>query len=617
MALSIKTKQVFGVTFIVGLAVILLSGWYLTSLATVWLGETRARAELLAKLISQRAFDAIRAGGDPILALKYDTGLQSILQGTAYDENVLYAEVVDTQGNVIQRDGGQREQPDDLVALMSRGTIAQIRAIYAPHGKSFEYSAPLPKIGDTELGTVRVGVSALLLRKRVEGELRTPLITALAAILVASFVAMLLAQLTLRPIHVIRSGLARLGRGELDVDVDLPGSAELADLGDSFKAVSARLAADRTTLGAQRATLESVVDNLEDAVALFGPSGTLLFANPAMRPALAAEHGRIDELLPAGHPYRVAVETALATRESLDPSTVQVPGGGERLLLTHPVEDAAGALLGVMLVARNLTYISQVESTLSYSRKLAALGRLSAGIAHEVKNPLNATMIHLELLKIQLADSPGALEHLAVIATQVRRLDEVVQGFLKFTRPEDLQLQPVAVGRLVEEILPIVSAEASKSGVDVRVEFPPDLPPASADPGLLQQAFLNLALNACQAMPHGGRLRIAGSVTPAHQVAIIFEDTGVGIAPADLARIFDLYFTTKEHGSGIGLSLVYRTVQLHDGEIEVQSAPGRGTTFRLLLREAPPTGRRSRPPSGPLGLRDAADDDGAHNAPAS
>jgi signal transduction histidine kinase len=617
MALSIKTKQVFGVTVLVGLAVILLSGWYLTSLATVWLGETRARAELLSKLISQRAFDAIRAGGDPILALKYDTGLQSILQGTAYDENVLYAEVVDTDGHVIQRDGGQREQPDDLAALMSRGTIAQIRAIYTPHGQSFEYSAPLPKIGDTELGTVRVGVSALLLRKRVEGELRAPLITAVVFILLSSFVAMLLAQLTLRPIHVIRSGLARLGRGELDVDVDLPGSAELADLGDSFKAVSARLAADRSTLGAQRATLESVVDNLEDAVALFDPSGTLLFANPAMQPALAAEHGRIDELLPDGHPYRVAVETALATRESLDPSTVQVPGGGERLLLAHPVEDAAGELIGVMVVARNLTYISQVESTLSYSRKLAALGRLSAGIAHEVKNPLNATMIHLELLKMQLADSPGALEHLAVIATQVRRLDEVVQGFLKFTRPEDLQLQPVALGHLVEEILPIVSAEASKSGVDVRVEFPPDLPPASADPGLLQQALLNLALDACQAMPHGGRLRLAGSRTPAHQIAIEVEDTGVGIPPADLARIFDLYFTTKEHGSGIGLSLVYRTVQLHDGEIEVQSAPGRGTTFRLLLREAPPTGRRTRPASGPLGLREAAEGDSAHEAPAS
>jgi signal transduction histidine kinase len=409
---------------------------------------------------------------------------------------------------------------------------------------------------------------------------------------------------TLRPIHVIRSGLARLGRGELDVSVDLPSDAELAELGDSFKAVSARLAADRSELAGQRATLESVVDNLEDAVALFNPAGVLLFANPAMSPVLSADSGPIETLLPDGHPYRVAVETALASGESLDPTTVQMPGGGERLVLAHPVEDAEGQRLGVMLVARNLTYLTQVESTLAYSRKLAALGRLSAGIAHEVKNPLNATMIHLELLKMQLAESPAALEHLAVIATQVRRLDEVVQGFLKFTRPEDLQLQPVPLLPLIEELMPVVSAEASKSGVDVRLEFPPDLPPASADPGLLQQAFLNLALNACQAMPSGGRLRIAGALTPSHQVAVTFEDTGVGITPEQLARIFDLYFTTKEHGSGIGLSLVYRTVQLHDGDIEVQSVPGRGTTFRVLLREAPPAGRRRALPSGPLGLRD-------------
>jgi signal transduction histidine kinase len=267
------------------------------------------------------------------------------------------------------------------------------------------------------------------------------------------------------------------------------------------------------------------------------------------------------------------------------------------------VADADGHPLGVLLLARNLTYLTQVETTLSYSRKLAALGRLSAGIAHEVKNPLNATMIHLELLKMQLADAPGALEHVAVIAAQVRRLDEVVQGFLKFTRPEELQLQPVDVGPLVEEIMPIVAAEAAANHVDVKLEFPQGLPPASADSSLLQQAFLNLALNACQAMPNGGKLRIAGAVSADRRVAITFEDTGVGIPPEQLDRIFDLYFTTREHGSGIGLSLVYRTVQLHDGEIEVQSVPGRGTTFRILLREAPISAGWT-PSSDILGLRD-------------
>ncbi len=122
--------------------------------------------------------------------------------------------------------------------------------------------------------------------------------------------------------------------------------------------------------------------------------------------------------------------------------------------------------------------------------------------------------------------------------------------------------------------------------MDVSVDVPPTVPQVRADPGMLQQAFLNLALNACQAMAQGGRLRITAAGRPGRRVEVVFEDTGVGIPPEHLERIFELYFTTREHGTGIGLSMVYRTVQLHDGDIEVQSVPGRGTTFRMLLRQA-------------------------------
>jgi signal transduction histidine kinase len=122
--------------------------------------------------------------------------------------------------------------------------------------------------------------------------------------------------------------------------------------------------------------------------------------------------------------------------------------------------------------------------------------------------------------------------------------------------------------------------------VTVKVDCPPTLPPINADPGMLRQALLNLALNGCQAMPDGGTLKIACRPTPRGRVEIDVEDTGVGIPPEDLGRIFDLYFTTKERGSGIGLSMVYRIVQLHDGEVEVQSTPGMGTRFRLVFSQA-------------------------------
>ena len=184
------------------------------------------------------------------------------------------------------------------------------------------------------------------------------------------------------------------------------------------------------------------------------------------------------------------------------------------------------------------------------------------------------------------AAAKGALEHVEIIEGEVRRLDGVVQGFLKFTRPEDLRLQPVRLSGLFEGILPVIEPEAMKNSVRVVLDCPASLPPVNGDAGMLRQAFLNLAINACQAMPHGGVLRISCAPASRQRVQVRVEDTGVGIRPDHLDKIFDLYFTTKDHGTGIGLSMVYRIVQLHDGDIEVESTPGRGTTFRVLLQQA-------------------------------
>ena len=144
-------------------------------------------------------------------------------------------------------------------------------------------------------------------------------------------------------------------------------------------------------------------------------------------------------------------------------------------------------------------------------------------------------------------------------------------------------------------MMPIVSAEARKTGVEIQVDCPPDLPLLRADPAMLQQALQNLALNACQAMPGGGRLRIAGRAARDRFIEVAVEDTGAGIAAEHLDKIFNLYFTTREGGSGIGLSMVYRTVQLHDGEIEVHSSPGKGTALRFIIVSGKPRLARSLP----------------------
>jgi len=598
MRLGLRTKQVAGVTAVVALASAVLFGWYLASLAHIMLAGTRSNAQLLANAIYQRTFVVVGRGGDFAEELGKDDGLRSILESISYSRSVEYAIIVDPEGRVLAHADSARIGEVSVpkgsldVLIDAQGPISQLRAIYTPGGRTLEIDKPLVA-GAASLGAIRVGVSTLLLQTDLQAELVTPILTALGVIAAAILVSMLLARLVLRPIHVIRSGLARLGRGELDVQVDLPADVELTELGDSFRKVSERIAADRSQLAGQQA-LESVVDRLEDAVALFGTDGALLFANPAMRSSLP-ETPRVDDARrpapilaawPAAHPYRVAVEGALAGTTVDAAAPVTIPGEGDRLVLTHLVPGAGGRPLGVLLVSRNLAYLSQVESTLKYSRKLAAFSRLTGGIAHEIKNPLNAAMIHLELLRGQVADLPDALQSVGVITDQVRRLDEVVQTFMKFTRPEDLHLQAVDLADAFERLRPVLDAEATKHRVDLKVDIPAGLPAVDGDPNLLDQAFLNLALNAFQAMPNGGRLRVSARETPGRLVTIEIEDSGVGIAPEHLTQIFDLYYTTKPSGSGIGLSLVFRTVQLHDGEIEVQSTLGRGTTFKIRLRQA-------------------------------
>jgi signal transduction histidine kinase len=604
--MSIKAKQVAGVTTLVVVVIAVLSVYHIITLARTRVEETALRGRMLANAVFQRAREVVPPpGGELRDALREDGGLRSILASTlAFESSVTYAAIVDVNGIAIAHGFepriGQRIDPqEDISVLQEAGPFDQLQ-IMLLSDRTFEVQQDL-LAGDEPFGTIRIGVSMPLIKDELEGALKTAGGTILAAIVISSLVAMLLAQWMLRPIHVIQSGLTRLGRGELDVSLDLPGE-EFRDLGSSFDAVSAQLSAVRDKPLPNASTdLESVMENLEDAVALFSPSGEVIFTNAAMK-ALLQEH--------RDHPQmRSIIDQTLAGRNSVGPVPLRTEGQpetadpqAEYLLITHAIEDSTGRFLGAMLVGRNLGYLSHVQSTLNYSRKLAALGRLMAGVAHEVKNPLNAMTIHLELLKqkleVQQAISDGRMpkpipapnvdmnKHVNVISHEIRRLDEVMMGFLKFARPDELKLQPVRLSDLISDVVTTVTPEAEKNRVAVKVECPPALPEINADAGMLRQAILNLALNACQAMADGGTLRLACRATARKRVEIDVEDTGVGIPPENLSRIFDLYFTTKEKGTGIGLSMVYRIVQLHDGDVEVQSTPGSGTRFRLIFPQA-------------------------------
>lgn len=633
--MSIKAKQVAGVTTLVVVIVAILSGYHLSTLSRFLLSETASRAELLSQALFQRARIVVRERPSaPYQALRDDGGIRAILESSGYSENVTYAAIVDPDGVAIAafptRDGAEIPEQEDFGKIVTLSVLPQLEAVYSD--RTFEVRQPL-LAGDEQFATIRIGVSTLLVQTELREAIKDSVTIVIAALLISFLVALVLSQWMLRPIHVIQSGLSRLGRGELDVRLDLP-EQEFKDLGSSFEAVSQQLAAlgkagdegeGGTLRRGQGADYESVMDSLEDAVALFSPRGEVIFSNSAMR---ALEIGDLPDI----HPVRQLVNRTLSTRKSAGPVSMALARGGapegvssdtaigngpapiavlkagetdpdtERLLMCHAIEDTNHRFIGAMLVARNLGYLNQVQSTLNYSRKAAALGRLLAGVAHEVKNPLNAMTIHLELLKQKLASirepivvpsaggGPGKVldlsKHVGIISSEIRRLDEVVAGFLKFARPEELKLQAIRLNHVLHDVVMTITPEAHRRLVTVKEECPANLPEINADQGMLMQAVLNLAINALQAMPDGGTLRLGCRVTSRRRVELFVEDTGTGIQPENLPRIFDLYFTTKEKGSGIGLSMVFRIVQLHDGEVEVQSTPGRGTKFRLLFPQA-------------------------------
>jgi signal transduction histidine kinase len=226
--------------------------------------------------------------------------------------------------------------------------------------------------------------------------------------------------------------------------------------------------------------------------------------------------------------------------------------------------------------------VERMASQLDVATRLAAISRISGGVAHEIKNPLNAISLRLDLLRARvLAGAPeeSLTPEIDVLSTEVRRLDRVVKTFLDFSRPLEVRLTEVDLGTLAKEVTILMTPQARVGGIEVTFEEPGGPALIRGDADLLKQAILNLVTNATEAMKNGGHLRVSVS-HKGDSVAIEVADDGPGIPPEVRDKVFQLYFTTKERGSGIGLALTYRAVQLHNGTVDFASDSG-GTMFRL------------------------------------
>jgi signal transduction histidine kinase len=292
------------------------------------------------------------------------------------------------------------------------------------------------------------------------------------------------------------------------------------------------------------------------------------------------------------------------TRDSVLGAIVLDAFERKRPLLQHEIELADGrriqvsldfvqertTQIGALLIMRDTESVQRLGDEIELSRRLSASGRLTRGVAHEVKNPINAIVLHLQLLQNKLAHTePDARRHMDIIDSEIRRLDRVVQTLVDFTRPRDLHLEEVDLRRLLDEVAMLAAPDAEQHGVTIERTVPNEPLPITADVDLMKQALLNVVLNGIQAMPKGGLLTISSQRSGDAVVAEVC-DRGGGI-PHDLhEKIFELYFTTKKDGSGMGLAYAYQILQWHHGSLEFESLEGQGTTFRFHIPAGGPGG---------------------------
>jgi signal transduction histidine kinase len=256
--------------------------------------------------------------------------------------------------------------------------------------------------------------------------------------------------------------------------------------------------------------------------------------------------------------------------------------------LEHPIavvsKDEIGEL--AQAFARMTQSLHESRAQVVQAEKLASIGEMSAAVAHGLRNPLASLRAAAQLVR-RHPTAPSAAEHLDAILEEVDRLDRRISHLLSFSRPAPFHPMAESLPRLLDDVLPAVAGPIREQGVDLQVEVPADLPRVRVDPVQMEQAVLEIVSNALDAMPEGGRLRIAatagGNGVAPNEVVLEVSDTGGGIPEAAMASVFEPFFTTRQEGTGLGLAIAKRYIEQNGGRLEIESLQGQGTTVRLRL----------------------------------
>ena len=546
--------------------------------------------------------------------LELQAALDSVnrYSATVYDVNIGDSQGVTLLSTNPDNEGKPLPSRPGYEQLLRAGPMRMMAKAFG-QPTVFNVVAPLENNGKL-FATVNVGVHTSLLRAVYEPLLKNALRLMALALIVALGSAFLLSNLALRPLTEISRQLDRLTAAEEAPAQDKAASKKdvAALVSTKIEKIGQRMRNVEEVYSALRENLDQILGNLQDGILLFTGDKRAVLVSEAARRFLGIDRDSIlglhaREIFPnatlLGRTVREAVEAGV----NMVQEEIRTENGRRiQASVDFIYDDETHRGLGALVTLHDLESAEKIESELELSRRMAAIGRLTSGVGHEVKNPINAIVVHLELLKSKLGGAEGpATRHLEVIDAEIRRLDRVVQTLVDFSRPVELDLREQDLRLVIGDVLALARDELTTRGVKLSSLLPEEPLLANVDADLLKQAALNVIQNGAQAMPEGGLLEVtleeelngdggappqgngperARSARSMPRFAVLrIADEGGGIPEEIRDKIFDLYFTTKSGGSGIGLAMTYRILQLHHGSVEVQSRHARGTEFRLRI----------------------------------
>jgi signal transduction histidine kinase len=598
-ASALLQRQIALITLLVGTVALVLVLINLSRLTSVLIERARVQAETVTLQVANAVEAALIEAPNlpPKDAINESPLTRTFAEAIVKRGVPINSLVVENEDDApllqVPKEAGTQTLPS-FDALAKSSTIAQLNRLYLGGSTTYEYTRALEYRG-RKFGRVRLGVSLEAARSEITQSLIINLLIALAAIAAATFIAISSARLVIAPLRAITTSIEQIARGDVAAAEMLETrerETNIESVADRIEQIGKQIAGDRSELREARGRLQQILTSLQERLLLVSTDGRVMLASPGVERLLGVEEhaeGRpLEEVVGAQHPLVQLTQRALNTRETSARVMLQTSNGkpatSPLVASVQPISDR-GETVGALVLLHDRETVAKLESQLDYSQRLVDFARITSGIAHEVKNPLNAIVIHLELLRSKLGRYSPATEEvrpqLDILTSELQRLERVVQTFLDFTRPPRIQMRPLDVNQILEETLALAAPEAETRGASIHRAFAPDLPRIAGDADMLKQAFFNIIINGFQAMESDGELHVLTAQSGPRHVLVSITDHGHGIEPEAKERIFHLYYTTKPGGHGIGLAQAFRAVQLHNGHITFESETGAGTTFHL------------------------------------